>query len=322
MKRWYAFVMMVVMLAPILFTPACVPKAAYEEPQGELQRMKEEVVWLKSVVANLDSLLSDTREELASTKAKLEAAEEKLNLYKETLRIDVLSGVQPPYSKTGFLPFPSETEKWVRLINNKDATDPTWQQLKAFLFADKTDQAQFLPGFCVCGGFAEKVHNNAEAAGIRAAWVAVEFEEGGMGHALNAFNTVDKGLVFVDCVGFLSFPEVELPRCDKIAYVVAGKECGLVGLNVAVSPEYSFYETYQTKAEEYFSKLEVYNQEVDAYNQALGGRAYLEEPKDSRFKTWNNRLDSMATELDELLEELGGFYWEPLGMVSKIEIYW
>jgi len=40
-------------------------------------------------------------------------------------------------------------------------------RLKAFLFADKTAQAQFLPGFCVCGGFAEKVHNNAEAAAER-----------------------------------------------------------------------------------------------------------------------------------------------------------
>jgi hypothetical protein len=30
----------------------------------------------------------------------------------------------------------------------------------------------------------------------------------------------------------------------------------------------------------------------------------------------------MEAELEATLEELGDFYWESLGVVSKIEIYW
>ena len=232
--------------------------------------------------------------------------------------ISVFYNTRPPYNKTlGF-----EEEDRVRLINNEDAIDPTWQQLREVLFADTTDQGHYLPGFQVCSGFAEKVHNNAEAAGIIAAWVAVDFEDDSEGHALNAFNTVDRGLVFVDCTGLPPFPETQLSGSDKIAYVVVGKQYGLISLDVAISPEYSFYETHLAKLEEYESKLEAYNQEAEAYNQALGGRVYLEEPEYSRFMAWKNRLDSMAAELDALLQELGSFYWEPLGVVSKIEIYW
>ena len=49
-----------------------------------------------------------------------------------------------------------------------------------------------------CGDYAEQVQNNAENAGIKCAWVGIDFTQGG-GHACNAFNTTDKGLIFIDC---------------------------------------------------------------------------------------------------------------------------
>jgi len=275
--------------------------------------------------------------------------------------VTVFEGRQPPFSKT----FAGER---IHLVNNSATSDPTWQELMAFLIADETDQKDYSLFSYPCGAFAEEVHNNAEATNIRAAWVTVYFSDASEWHALNAFHTIDSGLVFVDCTSSYHLDIVyplmidpatgqakewkpeRLSSYDKIAYVVVGKEYGQIGLNVATSPEYSFYDAYLLRQKEYNSKVEAYNQEadaytreteaynqeVDAYIEALGGRVYLEEPEYSRFMTWKSRLDSelaelMAwksgldstlVELEAMVQEIGNFSWLPLGVVSTIEIYW
>ena len=122
----------------------------------------------------------------------------------------------------------------IELINNPDARNPSWDELVDFIRSDTTDQRRYITTFYwsyVCADYARDVHNNAEAAGIRAAWVGVEFEEGGPGHAFNAFMTSDRGIVFVDCTEW-----------DTIAYAEVGAELAFTDLDLAVSPEYSFYE--------------------------------------------------------------------------------
>lgn len=109
--------------------------------------------------------------------------------------------------------FWTNSGRWIDFANNSSATDPTWQQLKAFLISDKTDQHQYILGSYMCGDFAEEVHNNAEAVGIRAAFVVVFFEGESDGHALNAFETTDSGLVYIDCL-----------ELDMIVYIQEGKK--------------------------------------------------------------------------------------------------
>jgi hypothetical protein len=60
------------------------------------------------------------------------------------------------------------------LENNPDAVDPTWEQVVAFLKADRTDEMEYVASDFMCGSFAQEVHNNAEKAGIRAAWVGID----------------------------------------------------------------------------------------------------------------------------------------------------
>ncbi len=119
--------------------------------------------------------------------------------------------------------------KPMQLVNNNDATNPTWQQLKDFLRSDKTDQNQYILGSYMCADFAEDVHNNAEAARIRAAWVGVDFEGAEEGHALNAFETTDRGLVYIDCTNY-----------DTIVYIEEGKEYQSIHLyepdNIKIEP--------------------------------------------------------------------------------------
>jgi len=90
----------------------------------------------------------------------------------------------------------------------------------AFLSQDQTEKHTYIEDVYDCTEFSRDVHNNAEARGIRAAVVHVEFTYGRTSHALNAFLTTDYGLVYVDCT--------EAP--DRVARVKAGKEYRSVGL--------------------------------------------------------------------------------------------
>jgi hypothetical protein len=187
----------------------------------------------------------------------------------------------------------------IELINNPDATDHTFAELIAFVKEDPTDEHYYAGDFAVlfgtaevsyvCSDFAEAMHNNAEAAGIRAAWVSIDFEGDDKGHALNAFETTDRGLVYIDCTGKgaltlrvphdpydlvkteqgTSLMASDPTSWDKVAYVEIGKEYGLIPLDQAESPSYSFYEEYEQKQQEYEELVSDYNDEVTLYNQAV-----------------------------------------------------
>lgn len=121
-------------------------------------------------------------------------------------------------------------EHFIVLRNNPQARNPTWDELKAFLKNDPTDRHAYQAGIFTCGDFAEMLHNNAEAAGIKAAIVAIELivanaPGGSINHSLNAFETADRGLVYIDdtasSAGFFA---------DKQAEVEVGKDYVCVSL--------------------------------------------------------------------------------------------
>ena len=85
-----------------------------------------------------------------------------------------------------------------------DATDPSLATLTAFLRRDDTDEIPYDPRSFVCGDYAERLHNHAEIAGLRCAYVVVKLGPSPGWprtdwHALNAFDTTDHGRVYVDC---------------------------------------------------------------------------------------------------------------------------
>ncbi len=247
----------------------------------------------------------------------------------------------------------------IELINNLNATDPTYAELVAFITRDTTNTNDYVkggPDGYVCADFAEAVHNNAEAAGIRAAWVSLTFEGNIEGHALNAFETTDKGLVYVDCTGELKMtwilgyyrPELHLPKSltqllygepipdsakltawDTVAYIEVGKEYGKVGINEAKSLEYNFYLEYKQKWQDFGSMLEDYNQEVERYNQEISGKVYIiGSPEAQRIETWEAELERQEKILDNLENELGYYFYklqgtsEIVAIVKDIQIYW
>jgi hypothetical protein len=79
--------------------------------------------------------------------------------------------------------------------------NPTYQEMKDFLKRDTTNSHRYegtAPGAYDCENFASDVCNNAEAEGIRAAVVFLDYENTNLGHAIVAFETTDKGLIFIE----------------------------------------------------------------------------------------------------------------------------
>ncbi len=75
--------------------------------------------------------------------------------------------------------------------------NPMYSELMRFLAEDRTDSNEYVPGEYTCIEFAADVNNNAEAAGFRAAFVIIDYP-GERGHAVVAFETVDRGLIFIE----------------------------------------------------------------------------------------------------------------------------
>ena len=224
--------------------------------------------------------------------------------------------------------------KPIELINDPNATNTTYAELVAFIMEDTSDSKVYGEGVIlarVCADFAEDVHNNAEAQGIRAAWVSIEFRGGGDGHALNAFETTDRGLVYIDCTGASlgerlrqSIEASSKPMSrDKIAYIEIGKEYGVIDITIAKSPLYSFYDEYKQKRYEYQRLLYDYNEEIKQYNREIEGKVYYEGSSElARIEAWEAKLEEKNQVLNQLAEELGDFWFEPLGIVEDVFIRW
>jgi hypothetical protein len=151
-----------------------------------------------------------------------------------------------------------DTGKFIVLINNKNAVDPTYAQLVSFLKSDKTDEYPYIDtnnapdtyygtakshvdltriqniidGISqpdnpdVCGDFAERLYNDAEIGGIKCAYVSVDLSTGL--HALDAFQTTDRGLIYVDDTG--AVPGNGVSRCVKTVSIAVGQNYQPVSL--------------------------------------------------------------------------------------------
>ena len=202
----------------------------------------------------------------------------------------------------------------VRLLENPQAQDPSWQELRDFLRHDQTDAHPYIqrghPDAFVCADFAEMLHNNAEKAGIRAAYVSASFQDG-PGHALNAFS-INGDIVYVDVTrpsnGFSE-------SADKIAYIEVGKKYGVIHLDTAEDFTYAYFEEYAEQAEQCFQDREAYGKAVEEFNEAI--KAYEKQPtltEYNRLSAAKKKLDTWAVRLIQTEQQLGltNSCWNPL----------
>ncbi len=225
----------------------------------------------------------------------------------------------------------------VRLVNNPEAVNVGYAELLEFIRQDPTDRLAYIaPGSTdgitpfVCSDFAELVHNNAEVSGIRAAYVGIDWSEGGLGHAVNGFETTDMGMVYIDCTGSSIYSQLEeggqtriMDSWDKVAYVEPGKIYGVIGLDYAEMPFYFFFEEYDRRWMEFKEKLAAYNAEVRQYNQEIRGKVFREGSRElERIEAWKARLIQKEREIEVIQAELGDSRFKPLGVVKNITVHW
>ena len=123
-------------------------------------------------------------------------------------------------------------------VDNLEAKDCTYEELLTFLRRDRTDQlasSANTNGLNSCEFYALTLHDNAEKAGIRCGFTIVTFEGvdpeyGRYGHAIDAFHTMDRGIIYIDDTKSSFKDVVPSDECscsysfDKIADVIVGEE--------------------------------------------------------------------------------------------------
>ncbi len=188
-----------------------------ESVQSKLTSVQADLSSTKQTLGSTQLELGSTKETLASTQSDLSSTKQTLGSTQQQLAVaqETLGGLEITLST-------SKECSDVALIDNPTATDPTWSQLMTFLSRDQTEKHTYIKDVYDCSQFSRDVHNNAEARGIRAAEVHVEFRNELVGHALNAFLTTDYGLVYVDCT----------KEPDTIARVRTGKEYRAVDVDL------------------------------------------------------------------------------------------
>jgi hypothetical protein len=186
--------------------------AVIKNLQDQLDISKDDLANSKAYLAatqdNLNQLLSvkktqeiqlqSYKDGLHNTKLQLNAAEIQVQLYQNTY--GAISAGEIPLGRISDGNI-KNLYRFFRLNRNPDALNPTWEQLLTFLENDHTDENPYVDGMYTCGNYAEDIFNHAESKGIRTAVVCISFKDNTMGHALNAFQTTDNGLVFIDCTG-------------------------------------------------------------------------------------------------------------------------
>jgi hypothetical protein len=147
------------------------------------------------------------------------------------------------------------------------------------------------------------------------------------GHACNAFQTTDKGLIFIDCTGegvgntivFTPRPihgnvYGEASSRDTVVYIEMGEVYGIISLDKAsfYGFDYSAYETWQQDMTDFETELAIYNQMLG--NPEPGSIILVPEDLYRIYAQQEAKLNNLA-------QRLGGFY-EPLGTIGDIKIYW
>ena len=207
-------------------------------------------------------------------------------------------------------------------LSESELRNPTWLELKEFLENDHTDSLVYEEDKFDCSGFAITLRDNAWRYGLRCAYIEITHVDSTTGHALNAFETSDNGVIYVDA-----------GSDDMIAYVQTGQPYGTISLDGVKSkfiscegnPDsfwgplvwetyphvfiYDYYSKYQQRVKFYTDTIDAYNEAVDNYNS--GERKYTP-----------GQLTQWLENLDALEKDLGVTVHEPGDRVATIEVYW
>lgn len=291
----------------LFYLPSCAPAISPEEYTA-----------LQSNLDNAQRKVDELTEDMAALRAKYESLQSNYDSlqgsYKDLqANYDSLQG--------SYEDLQANYNSLLKGLGQSALRNPTWSELEEFLKRDDTDTMSYIEDGFDCTGFALTLRDHAWRCNIRCAYVEVGFS-GGKGHALNVFETADKGLIYIDTT-----------EADKIAYVEINHPYGTIPLEgvkleyidcsgnsaefwakltYSTHPNpfgYDYYLEYQRRWEFYEESIETYNQAVLAYNSGSTRWSY------SQLTTWHENLEALE-------QDLGSIFYEPMQVINSIEVYW
>jgi len=153
---------------------------------NELNRTQYSLLVVEDELEATQTQLTDLETELATRQTELAVADIELNTSKEFVESleATLSNLQVNYARV--------TTGYGYVLR-----DPSYQEMKDFLKQDDTSEREYVESEYMCVDFAADVKANTVEEGIRCAYVIIEYREGG-GHTVVAFDTTDRGLVYIE----------------------------------------------------------------------------------------------------------------------------
>jgi hypothetical protein len=185
-------------------------KSSLKLTESELNTSIQKLDNAKIELNNAQIELNETETTLSQTKADLEKTNLELNNTKANLEIasdDILRYIEILNGLSIYLKHTKEIELILDnpvedLVDNPNASNPTWNELLTFLKNDKTEYNTYIADIYDCTNYAHNLHNNAERLGIKCAVVIIYFSNDYFqSHELNAFITTDYGLIYIDSTG-------------------------------------------------------------------------------------------------------------------------
>jgi hypothetical protein len=174
--------------------------------KDQLKSVQDQLAKSNGQLSATQTLLKTTQGQLTSTQGQLTSEQGQLNLVQTQLTTTQDDVKTKQIQISGLQNDLTDAKSQVDIIKtNLDRmsssygyvyNDPTYDSMKTFLTSDLTDQHAYVDGTYVCWNYAADVILNAAKQHIRCAFVYIEFIDSA--HADIAFNTTDKGMVYID----------------------------------------------------------------------------------------------------------------------------
>ncbi|MBN1643318.1 MAG: hypothetical protein JW856_00635 [Dehalococcoidales bacterium] len=221
-----------ILASVIFFVQLNSTKNTLDATKSQLSTSKTELLTaetnLATVVSNLfttENLLTATQTNLTITKDNLTAARNTLATTQSNLEV---ARTQVSSLQNDLVEAMSQIDNLQTNIDRMSSSygyvlnDPTYASLLAFLASDTTDEHSYIKDAYVCWNFTSDVITNAAKQHIRCAFVYIEYPDSA--HAIIAFNTTDKGIVYIE------------PQTDEVVQLKVG-----VHYYQCVIPEAGYY---------------------------------------------------------------------------------
>jgi hypothetical protein len=191
-KKYLIPIVVLSVVAILLSAVVAVGSTSLTRAQADLASTRVTLTQTQADLASVQANLTETQIDLTSARLSLTQSQADLlaNQAELGLTKEQLSSLQTTYDNLQ-TNYDRLTVGYAYVLN-----DPTYEQMKSFIAADKTDIKIYDAATYNCQNFSADVITNAAKQNIRCGYVAVDFKNSG--HALVIFNTTDRGVIYIE----------------------------------------------------------------------------------------------------------------------------